>query len=105
MHSGQKIDGECLDEMKQHRKALMEDHRLTPELLNDCTEDIVKFCKNRKVNGKTIHCLMEHALIRNEEEMISAQCRARVSFLLNNKILLSYFMVILVNLLFRSWRT
>lgn len=79
---GVEINGECMAEIKQHRRALMEDYRLTPELLAACSEEQKSYCAERGVNGNTIHCLMALAQTRKTERMISDRCRAGVRRLL-----------------------
>uniref|UniRef100_U5EST3 Putative golgi apparatus protein cysteine-rich fibroblast growth factor receptor n=1 Tax=Corethrella appendiculata TaxID=1370023 RepID=U5EST3_9DIPT len=70
-----KILPECLAEMIDHRKMLMEDYQLSPEILTDCSDDISKFCSNLEAGGKTIHCLMEYARPkRKKERRVNAQC-------------------------------
>ena len=48
--------------MTAHRKMLMEDYNISPELVNACNEDIENNCKvlGKKGNnpGEVIHCLM-----------------------------------------------
>lgn len=67
------IGADCEAEMLDHRKMLMEDYRMSPEIVKDCANDIKEFCTQLDVGGKTIHCLMEHARRRNEKR-ISAVC-------------------------------
>lgn len=70
-----KISQDCLGEMHDHRKLLMEDYQLSPEILTDCSEDIVKFCNDLEAGGQTIHCLMEHARQKKKKEKrVTAQC-------------------------------
>ena len=56
------IGGPCQAEMTAHRKMLMEDYNISPELVNACNEDIENNCKilGKKGNnpGEVIHCLM-----------------------------------------------
>jgi len=64
---------------------LMTDYQLSPELLNDCADDIPKFCpdehKAQLVNGMTstggeiIHCLLEHVKARRQQRRVTAQCQ------------------------------
>lgn len=56
-----KISAECLVEMADHRRLLMEDFQLSPEILSGCHDDMTRFCSDLPTSGKTIHCLMEHA--------------------------------------------
>jgi len=57
----------------------MQDYRVTPELMTSCAEDVDRFCKGKGTNGKTIHCLMDHAQRRNAEEKLSSTCRVQVN--------------------------
>lgn len=71
-----KISSECQAEMIDHRKMLMEDYSLSPELMHDCADDISHFCNHIETGGKTIHCLMEHARPKQKKERrISASCQ------------------------------
>jgi len=45
--AGIKINGECQAEMLDHRRALLEDFRLSPEVVYTCQEDIKKNCRAR----------------------------------------------------------
>jgi golgi apparatus protein 1 len=65
-----------------HRKLLLEDYQLSPEILADCSDDINKFCSNVESGGKTIHCLMEHARPkRKKDRRVTAQCQRAVEML------------------------
>ena len=77
--TGSRVSKECRMEMLVHRKMLMEDYRLSPELVGKCSEDIDKFCKGLEVGGRTIHCLMEHARTRKKKDRISYICQREVS--------------------------
>lgn len=71
-----KITPDCLAEMTDHRKLLMEDYQLSPEIISGCSDDIDKFCQNQDAGGKTIHCLMEHARPKKKKDhRVSATCQ------------------------------
>lgn len=71
-----KISPDCLAEMTDHRKLLMDDFQLSPEILTGCADDITKFCDNLEAAGKTIHCLMEHARPkRKKDRRITSTCQ------------------------------
>ncbi|CAK1603409.1 unnamed protein product [Parnassius mnemosyne] len=71
-----KLTPECVAEMIDHRKMLMDDYRLSPELMQNCANDITNLCRGIEVGGKTIHCLMEHARPRKRKERrISMSCQ------------------------------
>ncbi|GBP70609.1 Golgi apparatus protein 1 [Eumeta japonica] len=77
-----KLSDECNKEMIEHRNMLMDDYRLSPELMLNCANDIMKMCKSVEAGGKTIHCLMEHARPRKKKESrISAQCQNSLEIL------------------------
>lgn len=79
MYIGTKVSRDCQMEMIEHRKILMEDYRLSPEIVAYCSEDIKKFCNVLEVGGKTIHCLMEHARPKKRRERVSSSCQREVS--------------------------
>lgn len=71
-----KISTECQNEINDHRKMLMEDFQLTPEIVHGCADDIEKFCEKKENGGKTIHCLMEHARPRKKhDKRVTSQCQ------------------------------
>lgn len=70
----------CHDEMLAHRKMLMQDYRLSPEIVNSCRDDILKFCKKGVDFGEdTIHCLMKHSKARRRTFRVSDVCQREVS--------------------------
>ena len=70
---------DCQLEMMEHRKMLMEDYRLSPEIVSGCSDDIKRYCNSLEVGGKTIHCLMEHARPKRRREKVSSACQRAVS--------------------------
>ena len=74
------IGGPCQAEMTAHRKMLMEDYNISPELVNACNEDIENNCKvlGKKGNnpGEVIHCLMRAVM----EQKVTDQ-KVRISIL------------------------
>lgn len=78
-----KIAPECLAEMNDHRRLLMEDFQMSPETLSGCADDIFNFCKNLDTGGKTIHCLMEHARPKKKKDRrVSSTCQRALELLL-----------------------
>ncbi|XP_011202918.2 Golgi apparatus protein 1 isoform X1 [Bactrocera dorsalis] len=87
--NGSMVTTECQAEINDHRRMLMHDFKLSPEILSDCADDIPKFCgdieKGQVVrggtvgntdNGQVIHCLMEHARAkRKKDRRVTAQCQ------------------------------
>lgn len=77
-----KILPDCLAEIFDHRKMLMEDYKLSPEIIIDCSDELNRFCQSTE-GSRTIHCLMEHAKPRRKKELrISAQCLRAVEKLI-----------------------
>nr|XP_023023092.1 Golgi apparatus protein 1 [Leptinotarsa decemlineata] len=64
MRNGTKVSSECESEIMEHRRMLMDDYRLSPEIVNSCKNETATFCHGFEVGGRTIHCLMNHALNR-----------------------------------------
>jgi Golgi apparatus protein 1 len=79
LYIGTKVSRDCQVEMIEHRKILMEDYRLSPEIVTHCSDDISNFCNTLEVGGKTIHCLMEHARPKKRRGRVSPQCQREVS--------------------------
>lgn len=75
MKNGSKIERACQAEMFDHRKLLMEDYRLSPEIVDGCANDITMFCNSLEVGGATIHCLMEHTRTRKKKSRVSNKCQ------------------------------
>lgn len=82
-HNGSKISADCRSEMVRHRKFLMEDYRLSPEVVGKCSEDIDNFCNGLESGGKTIHCLLEHSRPkRRKQTVVSMPCQRALENLL-----------------------
>lgn len=79
-----KISPECLAEIFDHRKLLMEDYQMSPEILSDCADDITKFCNDLEAGGgKTIHCLMENARPKKKKDRrVTARCQRAIEMLM-----------------------
>lgn len=81
IRNGSKVDPDCEIEMVEHRKILMEDYRLSPEIVDGCAYEISNFCSGLEVGGKTIHCLMDHARLKNKNKRIKDVCQRAVCIL------------------------
>lgn len=69
-----KLLPDCLSEIFDHRKMLMEDYHLSPEIIIDCTDEVKRFCQDTE-GSETIHCLMEHAKARRKKDLrVGVQC-------------------------------
>lgn len=77
------VNSRCREEMLAHRKMLLQDYRLSPEIVNACSNDIVNFCKKGFEFGeKTIHCLMEHSKARRRKYRVSDACQRQLEVLI-----------------------
>lgn len=72
-----KVSAECLAEIFDHRKLLMDDYQMSPEILSECADDISKFCSDVDAGGgRTIHCLMENARPKKKRDRrVTARCQ------------------------------
>ncbi|XP_037558857.1 Golgi apparatus protein 1 [Dermacentor silvarum] len=84
MHKDYPVGAECQQEMLEHRRFLLENYQLTPDLASSCEQDIATFCRRRlEPNGKTLHCLMRHARPSAQgSQRLSDQCRRQVEHVL-----------------------
>lgn len=77
-----KLLPDCLAEIFDHRKMLMDDYKLSPEIIIDCSDELGRFCQDTE-GAQTIHCLMEHAKPRRKKELrVSAPCLRAVENLI-----------------------
>jgi Golgi apparatus protein 1 len=72
--NGTKVDPDCEAELVEHRKMLMEDFSLSPEIVDGCSDEIRKYCAGFEAGGKTIHCLMDHARFKNLQNRLRDTC-------------------------------
>lgn len=85
---GLPIAPECHGEMLLHRQRLLEDYKLTPNLVDACKDDIDKLCENVKFGPKTVHCLMKYVKSKRHRgdahirSRIAPRCRAELEILL-----------------------
>ncbi|XP_055383667.1 Golgi apparatus protein 1 [Condylostylus longicornis] len=85
--NGTKVAEECRSEIDDHRRMLMMDYQLSPEILSGCSDDIPKFCGEIEVQnsagGEIIHCLMEHARSkRKRDRHVSFTCMRAIEDLI-----------------------
>ncbi|XP_050395779.1 Golgi apparatus protein 1 isoform X2 [Patella vulgata] len=81
------VTGECVREMKEVRRNIMEDFNIIPEILSGCGNEIKKYCSETGIGGNTIHCLMALAIPnrmknKTEEKILGSQCKAALNNLL-----------------------
>ena len=62
MKEGVEVRAECKAELLDHRRMLMQDYKLSPNILKYCSQEIGNFCNDGiERNGKTLHCLFRAA--------------------------------------------
>ena len=56
------IEPDCKKELIDHRRMLMTDYRLSPDIVKECAGEIVEHCNGGiERNGKTLGCLFKKA--------------------------------------------
>ncbi|XP_059141674.1 Golgi apparatus protein 1-like [Physella acuta] len=82
---GKLMKPECLQEMLELRSELMNDYKISPELVSACQTEIESLCKNLEPGGNTITCLMRATLAakHNLNIQVSSQCSAQIGALLH----------------------
>ncbi|KAK0048055.1 Golgi apparatus protein 1, partial [Biomphalaria pfeifferi] len=82
-----KVSPMCIQAMFELRSELMQDFKISPELVSSCEKEIVKECKGLDAGGYTINCLMKLAVVKHkggdEPELISSKCKAQLNQLLH----------------------
>ncbi|CAM1322896.1 GLG1 (predicted), partial [Pycnogonum litorale] len=82
IHEDKEISSQCESEIIDHRRMLMRDYRLSPQLTMLCQKDIENFCGNKlELGGKTLHCLMEHS-DKTKKHHVSEKCRVQLEDLM-----------------------
>ena len=82
------ISTDCYSEILLHRRSLLEDYKLTPNLVNACQKDIDEFCSNLEKGAKILHCLMKYSKTKRHrgdahvKKRISSKCQREVEVLL-----------------------
>lgn len=69
--------------MLNHRRMLLEDYQLSPDLVVACKVELKRLCGGGKeLGGRTLHCLMKYARKHpkkgRQEDRLSPQCRRMV---------------------------
>lgn len=89
LKKGSHIQDECRREMLVHRRMLMSDYALSPEIVKDCKVEMVRYCSTLYTQGasgtidarggRMIHCLLNAA---RKEKQFSSECLSTVSSLM-----------------------
>lgn len=71
IRDGDKISPECQNEIIEHRKILMTDYQLNPDLVKRCAQEVAEHCGNDiEPNGKTLHCLIRTAKLSRADKSL-----------------------------------
>lgn len=73
------ISPPCLTQIDAHRRMIMEDYRISPEIMYSCKDDIQASCADMGPGGNTIHCLMQLA---SKRELQNRDCLIAVKTLI-----------------------
>ncbi|XP_066137894.1 Golgi apparatus protein 1 [Euwallacea fornicatus] len=82
--NGTKVSSDCEAELVEHRRMLMEDFRLSPEIVDKCKKETTHYCRGYETGGKTIHCLMKHAREARDNNLFSNDCKIALEDLVKN---------------------
>ncbi|XP_064639932.1 Golgi apparatus protein 1-like isoform X2 [Lineus longissimus] len=92
LEAKQKMTGqirvECVTEMRDYRKMLMEDYKISPGIVSYCHQEITENCNGGiEREGKTLHCLMDlarpqHKGNRKFSPQLSDDCQRELKNLL-----------------------
>jgi len=84
IRDGHDVSGQCLNEMREIRREMMEDFNISPELVANCGTEIDEHCADtkKKMKGQTIHCLMKLATDESDHKKIGDKCEAALDDLL-----------------------
>lgn len=78
MFSGSEVSSDCQFELMEHRKLLLQNYQLSPEVVSMCSNDIEKYCQNNEIGRHTIHCLMDHSKPSRQKNRIGKSCQKAV---------------------------
>ncbi|CAD5121834.1 unnamed protein product [Dimorphilus gyrociliatus] len=65
---------ECLVEVRNLKRELLEDYSITPEIMLNCQSEIKGICKGLERNGKTLHCLMKASILNENHRGVNETC-------------------------------
>lgn len=72
------LDPQCIIELDEIRRSMMEDYQINPILVRDCSHEIHNEC-GQKLHSETIHCLMDLARpVGSQERKITSTCMRAV---------------------------
>ncbi|VVC42649.1 Hypothetical protein CINCED_3A011971 [Cinara cedri] len=75
IHNGSEVTPDCQFELMEHRKLLLQNYQLSPEVVSMCSNDIENYCQNNEIGRRTIHCLMDHSKPSRQKNRIGKSCQ------------------------------
>lgn len=74
------MSSDCQFELMEHRKLLLQNYQLSPEVVSMCSNDIENYCQNNnnEIGKRTIHCLMDHSKPSRQKNRIGKSCQKAV---------------------------
>ena len=92
---GKEIETECRAELIEHRKMLMSDYQLNPNVVKFCANEIKTYCQSLERNGKTLHCLLNKMITlktkESNKDTFNAKCFQEVIYIAHTIYLFIYF--------------
>lgn len=73
MKNGTKVADDCQVEIREHRRMLMSDYQINPEVFKGCGDDISKYCGSVD-NSNLLTCLMQHVKTKKRQERVTSEC-------------------------------
>ncbi|CAF0970601.1 unnamed protein product [Brachionus calyciflorus] len=59
IRDGEKLDSDCRAKLVQHRKSLMTDYQISPDIVKNCDQEVKNYCGGGlERGGKTLKCLI-----------------------------------------------
>lgn len=85
--NGEKIDTNCKTRIIEHRRSLMSDYQLSPDVVKKCETEVKTYCGGGiERGGKTLSCLIRNAknslTKKNENSPFSSECVAEINRLI-----------------------
>lgn len=73
MKNGTKVADDCQVEIREHRRMLMSDFQMNPEVFKGCGDDISKYC-SQEDSSNLLNCLMQHVKTKKRVERVTSEC-------------------------------
>ena len=77
IRDGNPVEANCKSELIEHRKMLLSDYQLNPNVVKYCQNEINTVCNGLERNGKTLNCLMKKMIGEKKKETQDSAFNAR----------------------------